>query len=1012
MLADLCLHFPEVRAWFDLMDRAFHDHPRGYLPSESIFPAPTGRDARVGRLWQMDCGAEAVFTASQGLLTLLTRLGLRPDALLGHSTGEYSALLAAGAIATASDEALMAAVLQVNATYTELEAAGRIPRGVLLAVGNAPASALQALIAESGGQVHVAMDNCPHQVVVCATESAAPAAMSALQAQGALVTTLPFDRAYHTDGFADMSRALRAALERLPVVRPQMPVYSCVTARPYPDTPAQIRDLAASQWSMTVRFRETVEAMYADGVRVFVEVGPRNNLTAFVDDILRKRLYCAVAANSAQRSGIGQLNHMVALLTAQHVPLEIGPLYERRALRRLTLDPAVDGVPPAAPGVTLRLGLAPMTLPPTVGPWSAQATLAASGPPGRPGPAAADPPVQDPRTAAMRQYLGTMNEFLATQEAVMQGFLAGRAGSASAVATTGHGAEGMRAQPFMGLVRSHEPGRELAVERTIDVAEDRFLLDHTFGGRVSDVDLALTALPVMPLTMTMEILAEAAVALRPGRVVVGMRDVRAYRWIALDGGRLPLRISAQQESPDLVRVEAREATASAGPPIVEALVLLADTYPGAPVAEPFALAGERPTRWTPERLYSEGMFHGPSFRGVLAVDRVGEDGITATLGALPDAGLFRADASPGFAIDPVVLDAAGQLVGYWTAEHLATGFNVFPYELAALEVFGPPLCAPERGQGRARIRLEGDSGVSSDIDVLDAAGRVRMRLSGWRDRRFELPRAFDRLRIDTRSARMSERWDVCGLGDGSGVACCRLGALTDDFLGSGGGIWPRVLAGLVLSRAERQAWATLERPAALRLQWLLGRVAVKDAVRLLVERRYGLALRPADVEIAADERGKPSVTGAWTAEVDRVPVISLAHVDGLAVGLAADPGEYATVGIDVERMGRVTGDFAHVAFGQAEQARLAAIGGDALEWALRAWCAKEALGKALGRGFGGDLRSLAVHEVEPRSGRIVVVPSPRVIAEADAGGLLLPPVCTTRDGDIVMAISLCQRKGL
>jgi acyl transferase domain-containing protein len=65
-----------------------------------------------------------------------------------------------------------------------------------------------------------------------------------------------------------------------------------------------------------VEFRKTVEAMYAAGARIFVEVGPGGILTAFVDDILRGRQYLAVASNVLRRSGITQLNHMVGMLAA------------------------------------------------------------------------------------------------------------------------------------------------------------------------------------------------------------------------------------------------------------------------------------------------------------------------------------------------------------------------------------------------------------------------------------------------------------------------------------------------------------------------------------------------------------------------------------------------------------------------------------------------------------------------------------------------------------------------
>ena len=79
-----------------------------------------------------------------------------------------------------------------------------------------------------------------------------------------------------------------------------------------------------------MEFRRTIEKLYEEGTRVFVEVGPRGNMTGFVDDILRGRPYCAVPANLQRRSGIAQLNHLVGVLAVHDVELDATALYARR----------------------------------------------------------------------------------------------------------------------------------------------------------------------------------------------------------------------------------------------------------------------------------------------------------------------------------------------------------------------------------------------------------------------------------------------------------------------------------------------------------------------------------------------------------------------------------------------------------------------------------------------------------------------------------------------------------
>ncbi len=113
-----------------------------------------------------------------------------------------------------------------------------------------------------------------------------------------------------------------------------------------------MRELAITQWTRTVAFRETIEAMYADGLRVFVDVGARGNLAGYVDDILRGRPAFALAANLPRRSGLTQLNHLVAALFAQGVPIQPDFLYARRRPQRIDWD-----APEKPPRTTVELKL-------------------------------------------------------------------------------------------------------------------------------------------------------------------------------------------------------------------------------------------------------------------------------------------------------------------------------------------------------------------------------------------------------------------------------------------------------------------------------------------------------------------------------------------------------------------------------------------------------------------------------------------------------------------------------
>jgi acyl transferase domain-containing protein len=167
MLADLCVHLPLIREWFDLLDQALS----GTLPvppSRVIFPAPTGlstsEQATLStQLMSLELGSAAVFAASLALHSLLSACGVRCDAMVGHSTGEGTALVASGIVRLDNREELAAGLARFNRAYRELTESGRISRGALVTVGAADPAVIAEVVASSGGELHVALQNCPNQ---------------------------------------------------------------------------------------------------------------------------------------------------------------------------------------------------------------------------------------------------------------------------------------------------------------------------------------------------------------------------------------------------------------------------------------------------------------------------------------------------------------------------------------------------------------------------------------------------------------------------------------------------------------------------------------------------------------------------------------------------------------------------------------------------------------------------------------------------------------------------------
>ena len=1057
MLADLCMQFPEVRAAFDVMDRAFADHPRGYLPSDVMFPRAT--DGAEQRLFGMDAGAEAVFTANQAVAALLQALDVKPAAVVGHSTGEHSALLVAGAVTVRDEAELRAHVLGVNGVYEELQASSGIPEGMLLATGGIDFDVLTRLVEGTKGQVHIAMDNCPHQVVLCGTRDAIAALQQPLRDHRAICQELPFARAYHTPWFEVFCKPLRSYFDRVTVSAPDgVDVYSCVTAAKFPSAPDAVRELVSTQWARSVRFRETVDAMYRDGVRLFVEVGPRANLTGFIDDILRGREYSAIASNVPHRSGMTQVNHLVGQLVAHGVPVNVARLYEHRAPAVIDLQrPQMVAV---RPRLKLKTGLQPMRLPEHWQPAASSAPerIESFAPP-RPAaphvvareleaaPPQSPPPHSAPAVAqvsggqvatVMQEHLRTMSSFLDVQRRVMSAYLSQGASTAAP------------RLPFIDAVSHHAAGRGLTALVHLDRARHVFFDDHTLGRDVSVEDPALRGLPVLPLTFTIEVLAEAAATLVSGTVLTSIEHVRASRWITVvDRETLVVTAHAREGAPGVVDVSARAGDAAGqprGPVLIEAVMRFAQARSAPPRIAPFTPKGARRSMWTSERLYHDGMFHGPAFRAVRSVDAYGEDGVVTTLVAPAPRNLFGPakagphdhgpaqagahdhgpaqagahdlgpakagpeDLGPAKAgghqmlTDAVLLDAAGQALAFWAKERLGPHVDVFPFAVRAIHVFQPPPAPGTPVRCDVRASLEGDLQTTCDIDIVDAQGNAVYRIEAWQDRRFELPRALLQVRINPRQAVLSTPWDapIAGLDRADGLVCCRVEGLPEELIEANHGIWGQMLAHLILGRRERAQWAALSGVAKRRHEWLLGRAAAKDAVRRLLASRFGVTVAAADVEILPDAHGRPEVHGAWRQRLHVAPVVSIAHSGGVAVALAALDGR-PLVGIDIERLSARGNDaYANVAFAPQERQLVSALDDDARrEWHLRMWCAKEAVGKALGRGLAPGLGAVQVTEASLADGAVRLKLGGALEAEFPVVARRELVTFTTREGDYV-----------
>ncbi len=236
-----------------------------------------------------------VFFTSDLYSKILERLEIRPDYVLGHSIGEWSAMLACGYTA--------------DQTVEEIAAAFRpgmlpVPGLVFVALG---CGVEQARAAIAGlPEIEVSHDNCPHQSILCGIEASADLAIARLSGLRIMCQKLDFQSGFHTALFKNFTGPIAKSFGSLNFSKPRYPLWSATTCQPYPEPEDQVKGLLLQHLVEPVRFRELTEALYQKGARVFLQVGS-GSLPGFVDDTLRGRPHLCLSTLHPQRAALAQL---------------------------------------------------------------------------------------------------------------------------------------------------------------------------------------------------------------------------------------------------------------------------------------------------------------------------------------------------------------------------------------------------------------------------------------------------------------------------------------------------------------------------------------------------------------------------------------------------------------------------------------------------------------------------------------------------------------------------------
>jgi acyl transferase domain-containing protein/NAD(P)-dependent dehydrogenase (short-subunit alcohol dehydrogenase family)/acyl carrier protein len=227
----------------------------------------------------------AVLATETALARLLGAYGIAPDMVMGHSLGEYGALVAAGAISF--DEALKA----VSARGNEMTKCALDDNGMMAAVGG-PIEEIEKVLGTIEDYVVVANINSTKEAVIGGSTIGVRKAIAALGDAGLTAKPIPVSHAFHTKIVAPAGDSLAKILSGMDIRPPSMPIVTNVTGEFYPMGPGVVPEmikLLGRQVSSPVQFIKGLNTLYAAGARIFVDVGPKRILYGFVDDVLGGR---------------------------------------------------------------------------------------------------------------------------------------------------------------------------------------------------------------------------------------------------------------------------------------------------------------------------------------------------------------------------------------------------------------------------------------------------------------------------------------------------------------------------------------------------------------------------------------------------------------------------------------------------------------------------------------------------------------------------------------------------
>lgn len=324
MAADLFMAFPQLRSLL----KGNEKYENILFPSQAF--TLEERRAQQERIKDTRNAQPLLGIVDTAISQLLTSFGIQPDMVAGHSYGELPALSYAGVFDTNS-------MIKLSESRAEaiLSSVGK-DAGKMAAV-HANTSTVDALIEELD-EVWAVNYNSPQQTVIAASQKGMELFIKKAEELQISFTELNVSCAFHSPLLDDAEGKFAEALEDVKFKKATLPVWSNTTSKAYPKGPKAIRNRLAEHVVKPVRFVEQIEAMYEDGARIFIEVGPGGTLVGLVSQTLDLEEIVPIQVERSNEEGLTYFLQALAKYMASGRTIDMENMFKERNVTLIDLE--------------------------------------------------------------------------------------------------------------------------------------------------------------------------------------------------------------------------------------------------------------------------------------------------------------------------------------------------------------------------------------------------------------------------------------------------------------------------------------------------------------------------------------------------------------------------------------------------------------------------------------------------------------------------------------------------